>query len=130
MAAVDTNIVVRFLTQDDALQFKQSMRIFKTQDVFIADTVILESEWVLRFAYEFKPGQIADAFKKLLGLPNVAVQNSLKISLVIDWYERVLDFADAMHLAASRNHTQFYTFDKRFIKLAQGLSDYMVKNPR
>jgi predicted nucleic-acid-binding protein len=51
MVAVDTNIIVRFLTQDDELQYQKSLEIFQTQNVFIPDTVILETEWVLRFAY-------------------------------------------------------------------------------
>ena len=55
MVAVDTNIIVRLLTQDDELQFQNSREIFKSYDVFIPDTVILETEWVLRFAYKFKP---------------------------------------------------------------------------
>jgi predicted nucleic-acid-binding protein len=44
MIAVDTNIIVRFLTQDDELQFQKSREIFQTQDIFITDTVILETE--------------------------------------------------------------------------------------
>ncbi len=51
MVAVDTNIIVRFLTQDDQLQYQKSLEIFQTQNVFIPDTVIIETEWVLRFAY-------------------------------------------------------------------------------
>ena len=53
MIAVDTNIIIRFLTHDDNLQYKKAFSIFNTQEVFIADTVILETEWVLRYAYEF-----------------------------------------------------------------------------
>jgi predicted nucleic-acid-binding protein len=46
MVTVDTNIVVRLLTQDDELQYQQSLEIFQSQDVFIVDTVILETEIV------------------------------------------------------------------------------------
>ena len=130
MIAIDTNIVVRFLTKDDAAQFNQSVRIFETEDVFIPDTVILESEWVLRFAYSFEANQISHAFKKMLGLPNVTVRNIEQISLAIDWHERGLDFADAMHLAASQNYAGFYTFDSRFVKQAKGLTNCIVKKPR
>lgn len=69
--AVDTNIVVRLLTQDDKVQYQQSLGIFRNHDVFIPDTVILETEWVLRFAYKFKPEDICQAFRNLFGLPNV-----------------------------------------------------------
>ena len=51
MIAIDTNIVVRFITKDDELQYQQSLALFKNKNIFIADTVILETEWVFRFAY-------------------------------------------------------------------------------
>lgn len=51
--AVDTNVVVRLLTQDDELQFNKSVEIFRESAVFIPDTVILETELVLRFAYKW-----------------------------------------------------------------------------
>ncbi|WP_423809252.1 PIN domain-containing protein [Planktothrix agardhii] len=49
--AIDTNIIVRFITRDDELQYQQSLELFKNKNIFIPDTVILETEWVLRFAY-------------------------------------------------------------------------------
>ncbi len=71
MIAVDTNIIIRFLTRDDEKQYKKSFLIFNTEEVFISDTVILETEWVLRYAYEFSPDDICDALVKLFGLSNV-----------------------------------------------------------
>ncbi|WP_287265562.1 hypothetical protein [Moorena sp. SIO3A2] len=71
MIAVDTNVVVRLLTQDDQLQFNKSVEIFRKQEVFIADTVILETEWVLRFAYKFKPAAICQGLRNLFGLPKI-----------------------------------------------------------
>jgi predicted nucleic-acid-binding protein len=44
--AIDTNIVVRFLTADDPDQFRQAARFFKDAEIFIADSVILETGWV------------------------------------------------------------------------------------
>jgi predicted nucleic-acid-binding protein len=58
MIAVDTNIVVRLLTQDDERQYSKILKLFQEQDIFIPDTVLLETEWVLRFAYHFN----ADAY--------------------------------------------------------------------
>ncbi len=43
MIAVDTNIVIRLLTQDDKQQHEKSLKLFQ-QDIFIPDTVILETE--------------------------------------------------------------------------------------
>ncbi len=71
MISVDTNVIVRLLTKDDIKQFQQSLKLFQEQNIFICNTVILETEWVLRFAYKFSPSEIYQAFSKLFGLPNV-----------------------------------------------------------
>jgi predicted nucleic-acid-binding protein len=79
MIAIDTNIVVRFLTEDDPIQFKQAVKLFNELDLFIADSVVLEMKWVLRFAYKFSPVEIVSAFRKLLGLANVHVDNNTRV---------------------------------------------------
>ncbi|WGV25205.1 type II toxin-antitoxin system VapC family toxin [Halotia branconii] len=129
MVAVDTNIVVRLLTQDDELQYQKSQEIFQTQDVFIADTVILETEWVLRFAYKFKPNEICLALRKLFGLPNVYLVNTNLVAQALQWHKNGLGFADAFHLAQSQHHSYFYTFDEKLIKNANGLTSCEVKKP-
>jgi len=129
MIAIDTNIIIRFVTQDDELQFQKSKEIFQTHNVFIADTVILETEWVLRFRYKFKPNEICTALRNLFGLPNVHLNNPSLISQVIQWHENGLDFADAFHLANSQHCSQFYTFDEKFVKRAKGISQCDLKNP-
>ena len=129
MVAVDTNIIVRLLTQDDELQYQKSLEIFQTQTIFIPDTVILETEWVLRFAYKFKPVEICTALRKLFGLPNVHLSNSSLVSQTLRWHEAGLDFADAFHLAQSQNHDDFYTFDEKFVKKAKGITSCKVKLP-
>ncbi|WP_017653570.1 type II toxin-antitoxin system VapC family toxin [Fortiea contorta] len=129
MVVVDTNIIVRFLTQDDELQYQKSLEIFQTQNVFVPDTVILETEWVLRFAYKFKPVEICAALKKLFGLSNVHLHHVSLIAQALQWHEAGLDFADAFHLANSQNYTKFYTFDEKFVKRARGLSSCEVQQP-
>ncbi len=48
---------------------------------------------------------------------------------VLTWHESGLDFADAFHLAQSRQHTHLYTFDEKFVKRSQGLTACEVKKP-
>jgi predicted nucleic-acid-binding protein len=127
--AVDTNILVRFLTGDDKHQFKKALALFESHDVFIPDTVILESEWVLRYAYHFSPNAICGAFTNLFGLPNVHVTNPTLIAQAILWHEQGLDFADALHLALSQQYGQFFTFDGKFIRHAKGLCQCSVLKP-
>jgi predicted nucleic-acid-binding protein len=52
------------LTKDDGLQLRKALALFESNDVFIADTVLLESEWVLRYAYGFFTVDINQAQKK------------------------------------------------------------------
>jgi predicted nucleic-acid-binding protein len=61
LIAVDTNIVVRLLVADDPLQHAASTRLFQEHEVLVPDTVVLETEWVLRFAYRFEPAQVVRA---------------------------------------------------------------------
>ena len=129
MIAIDTNIIIRLMTRDDEEQYQKSLKVFQNQNIFIADTVILETEWVLRFAYKFKSVEISQAFRKVCGLPNVYLTNEKLILQVIQWHEKGLDFADAFHLASSHHCLEFYTFDEKFIKKSQDLSHITLKQP-
>ena len=129
MIGVDTNLIVRLLTQDHEQQFLKAKEVFTNEQIFIADTVVLETEWVLRFAYGFKPDKVRPALTKLLGLPNVHVNNPEKLSRILQLYKAGLDFADAMHLTASLRHDAFLTFDKAFIHRSRDLADCRVKEP-
>ena len=48
MLAVDTNVVVRFLTGDEPAQAERARSIFEREAVLLLKTVMLETEWVLR----------------------------------------------------------------------------------
>lgn len=129
MIAVDTNVVVRLLAQDNQPQFRKSLQLFQEQEIFIPDTVILETEWVLRFAYQFQPVQVCQALRNLFGLPNVRLSDAGKMVQVLQWHENGLDFADAFHLLQSQQCSAFYTFDDKFLKKAQGLTQCEVRKP-
>ena len=129
VTGVDTNIIVRLLTRDNERQCWLAENIFANEQIFIADTVILETEWVLRFSYGFKPDEIRRALKKLFGLPNVYISNPEQLKTVLRLYKAGLDFADAMHLGANLNQQTFVTFDKKFIQRAKGKTQCTVKEP-
>jgi predicted nucleic-acid-binding protein len=48
MLAVDTNVMVRYLTGDDAEQFAKASALIRDEDIYVGTTVLLETEWVLR----------------------------------------------------------------------------------
>lgn len=126
MVAVDTNVLVRLLTRDEEEQFQKAAALFIQHDVFIPETVILETEWVLRYAYKFESSAICDALTRTLGLPNVKTDRPSVIAQAITLTLQGLDFADALHLTSSQECTRFATFDTAFIKRAKGLTTCRV----
>ena len=129
MTAIDTNIIIRLLTHDDHNQFQKAKKLMSREEIFIPDTVILETEWVLRFAYNFKKHEVCSGLRKLFGLPNIVLQNADIVALALNWYKEALDFADAFHLAYSQHCSTLATFDKKFIKAANGLSSCSIQRP-
>lgn len=129
MTAIDTNVLVRFLARDDEQQFQKAVRLFARNAVFIPTTVILETEWVLRYAYGFAQSAILDAFSKTFGLPNVRIQHTDSVAEAIDLTRKGLDFADVLHLASSRDCDSFATFDTAFVRKANGLIKPAVSKP-
>jgi len=67
--AIDTNVIVRFLTADDAAQAAVARRAIEAGDIFIPTTVLFETEWVLRSGYGFSSEVIGTALAGLAGLP-------------------------------------------------------------
>ncbi len=117
MVAVDTNVLVRFLTSDDRAQTARARALLDSEDVFVATTVLLELVWVLRSAYGFDEDSIIEALTKLAGLPNLHMEDSDRLARAMLWRSSGIDFADALHIAASPG--DFRTFDERLVKRAR-----------
>lgn len=129
MRAVDTNIVVRLIVADDKQQTKKARAVFEAGDVFIALTVLLESEWVLRSAYGFAPERVVSALTALAGLPGVTIEEPALLAVALDWMGGGMDFADALHLAKSAGCDAFLSFDRKLAKIAAGRSSVAVTHP-
>ena len=129
MISVDTNVIVRLLAADDQTQLKKARRLFEQEEIFITTSVVLECEWVLRYAYHFDPPMIVHAFQALFGLSNVTLEEQVVVSDALEWHGQGMDFADALHLAKSQQCTSFATFDRKFIKSAAKLTQFNVEEP-
>lgn len=127
MRAIDTNIVVRFLTADDKKQAKAARAAIEAGDIFIPTTVLLESERVLRSGYGFPPDQIASSLRGLAGLPRISVEKPVALAQALDWMGEGMDFADALHLVKSDGCGAFLTFDRKLAKAAKGRSSVPVE---
>lgn len=127
IVAVDTCVVVRLLTKDDLKQYQKSYKLFEDNQIFICDTVVLETQWVLKAAYSYTREQIASDLHWLCGLEQVRLESSASVANAINWFELGLDFADAFHLAKSQQYSALYTFDKEFAKRGDGKSNCKIQ---
>lgn len=129
MLAVDTNVIVRYLTRDDAAQFAKADALVRSNDVRVCTTVLLETEWVLRRGYSFSRTEIAEALGAFAGLPRVTLEEPALAARALDWMSRGVDFADALHLAKADGCEAFLSFDRRLARLAKRVGGATVRAP-
>ena len=122
MRALDTNLVVRYLTGDDHAQAARARAVIDAGHVFVSTTVLLESEWVLRSVYGFGGTDVAAALRAFAGLTQVSVESPVLLAEALDRVDRGMDFADALHLGAAAGCEALLTFDRRFIESARDAS--------
>lgn len=110
--ALDTNVLVRFLTQDDAKQATRAETFLKKhcskeQPGFINRIVLCELVWVLERGYRYSRGQIVATLEKLLRTQQLRIENASAAWQALALYETTkVDFADA--LIGVLNHEQGY----------------------
>ena len=119
MVAVDTSVLVRLLTRHDPRQAARAVALFRSEEVWVSKTVLLETEWVLRSLFRFTPEQVAGALQALAGLPNVHLEDAAAVAQALHWRDQGLEFVDALHLASRGDAETFASFDEKFVKRAQ-----------
>ncbi len=129
MLAIDTNVVVRYLTGDHPEHSPQARALIDSHEVFVGTTVLLEAEWVLRSAYGYPPAQVGAALQAFAGLPGVRLEDPTLAATALDWMTGGMDFADALHLARAQGCAAFVSFDRRLAKAAKRLSQVEVRHP-
>jgi predicted nucleic acid-binding protein len=129
MIAIDTNIVVRYLTDDHPEQGMKARALIDNTEVFVGTAVLLETEWVLRRVYGFAAAPLAKALRGFAGLRHVTLEDPDLAARALDWMETGLDFADALHLAKAADCEAFVTFDRRFARAANKLGTVRVRTP-
>jgi len=120
MLSVDTNVIVRYLTGDDGHQAERAAAVIESGEVFVSKTVLLECDWVRDSAFCFSRNEVAEALKALMGLPGVVFETPNQCAEALTRAVGGMDFADALHLCAASHCDEMVTFDRGFIKTAQG----------
>jgi len=118
MIAVDTNILARYLLADDRRQAAVAAALLEGRSQFTAPpTVILELVWVLE-SCGCTRADVARGLRLLFGLPNFKPKEPEALWFALAYYERGLDFGDALHIALSAKEDGFVTFDRALVKQA------------
>ncbi len=129
MLAVDTNIIVRFITRDDPVAARKARDLIDSEDIFVATTVLLEAEWVLRRLYSFDRQAVLEALTSFVGMPRVILEAPAKVAAAMQWAMEGMDFADALHLAASEGCEGFVSFDRALKRKAAQIGALRVVGP-
>ena len=113
--ALDTNLLVRLLTNDDPQQAGRVAELIDASPAcFVPITVVLELEWVLRGAYRLPRQAIISALRCLLQIRQLHLEQEEQVVQALDWYAQGLDFADALHLLRSEGCSALISFDRAF----------------
>lgn len=101
MTGLDTNVLVRYITQDDPAQSAKAVRVINalTPDApgFISLTAITELAWVLESGYGMTRRDIAHALRRLNDSLEIRVEGAAAVRKAVNLYEsRVLDIADCL----------------------------------
>jgi predicted nucleic-acid-binding protein len=125
MAALDTNVLVRFLVQDDVRQGALAKQLISTavsdhRSLFIPITVLLELEWVLRSSFAYDKNQIIEVIANLLGATELQLESESSAEVGLELFrQNNADFADCIHIALvdAAGHSPLWSFDKRASKI-------------
>jgi predicted nucleic-acid-binding protein len=126
MLGLDTNVLVRFLVQDDAEQFERARRLIKrevgqNEPVLISLLVLLDTEWVLRSRYALTKSDILSVFSSLLDAAELTFEDEPSIEeALFAWKDSVAEFADCLISARHRRLgcRASATFDSKAAKIA------------
>ena len=126
MRALDTNVLARFFIDDadDAQAAKQrpSAVAALSERAFVAVTVLMELEWVMRGFYGLPPTDISRVLRVLSSIEHITFEDRSAVLMALDAFDQGLDFADALHMARSSRASGFATFDQRLAKRAKDLA--------
>jgi predicted nucleic-acid-binding protein len=128
MVALDTNLLLRFVLDDDPVQSIRARSFLAEQSVYVPLTVILEFAWALRRIYKFSKRDVNTAILAFSQIETVKVEQIDRVELAMCLAEAGADFADALHLASSQSCEWLATFDQKFVKAA-AKSNPPVRHP-
>jgi predicted nucleic-acid-binding protein len=125
MVALDTNVLVRYIVQDDVAQARQASKAIEdltiSSPAFISCIVLCEINWVLKTAYKTSKAGRIEALKNIISIAVFDVENIGACVLSLKQYETgPADFSDYLigAIAKQEGYNTVLTFDKKALKSA------------
>lgn len=123
MIGLDTNVLVRYIMQDDVKQAKLASDLIEALTVdepgFIPIVAVIELVWVLSSAFELVRGQVVQALEVLLQTKEMQVENADVVWRAVRLYRAsAADFADCLieRSAAAAGCARTMSFDRGAVK--------------
>lgn len=125
MPALDTNVLVRYIVQDDSTQLTAARRLIhkcvsEQMTLFVPVTVTLELEWVLRSNFDYDKVETIRVLSELFSAAELSFESEQALEVALELYRSTpADFADCLHiaLAAQAGEQPLWTFDKSAAKV-------------
>ena len=128
MIALDTNILLRFITEDDAAQASAAQKLLnrKGETFFVGNIVLVETVWTLLRVYRFSREEVAIVLNDFLDRGDVSFENGEVVHHAVRAFEKGGDIADHLILETARNRgcSHLATFDD---DLTNRFQDFALK---
>ena len=129
MIGIDTNVLVRYIVQDDPAQSKRASRFIEDEcsasaPGFISLVVLVELVWVSESCYGASRDEVADIVRRMLGIRQLVVQDAEIVWKALRHFESgKADFSDCLaeRIAAAAGCAKMVTFDKAAAKAGMTL---------
>ena len=124
MIGLDTNVLVRYLVEDDEAQSRRASKLIEKavsegEELFISDVVMCETVWVLSSAYRFSRPEIVDVLGNLLRARSAVFTSTDRLFRSLEAFRKGKgDFADYLirELANAAGAGTVVTFDRQLLK--------------
>ncbi len=126
MPALDTNVLVRYIVQDDPAQLAAAKHLISRcvaqgSTLFVPVTVVLELEWVLRSRFEFGKDDVLMILASLFSAAELTFESERALEVALQLFRKgSADFADCLHVALTTQAGEqpLWTFDKAAAKVS------------
>ena len=131
MIALDTNILLRFVLDDNAVLSPAARRIVERNDCWLSLLAVGELGYVLTSVYRCRIDEVASYCRILMDLPTVTIEHERRFAQALDGVEAGIDWYDAMLWASAPAGVAVFTFDNAFSKRASAIGwDVQVRLPK